>query len=196
MHHVQREQSSGRGQEGKPRSRETAQEIPDRSRVVPRVRLIGSRVGTHPQREHSPHTYKCRKSGEFSAQSESSGGASRPTPLHSVDGGHEKTSLLTTIPPKFLSGQPVALMHNEMKSDNSSNDDSVLRQAILKYLEEHPDAIDAVAGIAEWWIARSQIRVEVEALRRVLKELTESGVLKEMRVTGETYYRLARRDVN
>jgi Fe2+ or Zn2+ uptake regulation protein len=83
-----------------------------------------------------------------------------------------------------------------MKTPNSSNDDSVLRQAILKYLEEHPDAIDAVAGIAEWWIARSQIRVEVEALRRVLKELTESGVLKEMRVTGETYYRLARRDVN
>ena len=55
----------------------------------------------------------------------------------------------------------------------------MLRQAILKYLEEHPDAIDAVAGIAEWWIARSQIRVEVEALRRVLKELIESGILKE-----------------
>ena len=72
----------------------------------------------------------------------------------------------------------------------------MLREAILKYLEEHPDAIDAVAGIAEWWIARSQIRLEVEALRRVLKELTESGVLKEMQVTGETYYRLARRDVN
>ena len=66
-----------------------------------------------------------------------------------------------------------------MKTHNSSNDDSVLRQAILKYLEEHPDALDAVAGIAEWWIARSQIRLEVEALRRVLKELTESGILKE-----------------
>jgi Fe2+ or Zn2+ uptake regulation protein len=83
-----------------------------------------------------------------------------------------------------------------MKSDNSSNDDSVLRQAVLNYLEEHPDAMEAVDGIAEWWIARSQIRVEVEALRRVLKELTESGVLKEMRVTGKTYYRLVRKKVN
>ena len=83
-----------------------------------------------------------------------------------------------------------------MKTHNSSHDDSVLRQAILNYLEEHPDAMEAVNGIAEWWIARSQIRVEVEALRRVLKELTESGVLKEMQVTGETYYRLAGRDVN
>ena len=66
-----------------------------------------------------------------------------------------------------------------MKTHDSSHDDSVLRQAILNYLEEHPDAMDAVNGIAEWWIARSQIRVEVEALRRVLKELTESGVPKE-----------------
>ena len=83
-----------------------------------------------------------------------------------------------------------------MKSDNPSNDDSVLRQAILNYLEEHPDAMEALDEIAEWWIARSQIRVEAEALGRVLEDLTKSGVLKEMRVTGETYYRLARRDVN
>jgi Fe2+ or Zn2+ uptake regulation protein len=88
------------------------------------------------------------------------------------------------------------LYHNDMKSDNPSNDDSVLRQAILNYLEEHPDAMEALDGIAEWWIARSQIRVEVEALGRVLEELTKSGVLKEMRVTGKTYYRLARRKVN
>src|SRR5271169_5809034 len=39
--------------------------------------------------------------------------------------------------------------------------------------------MEAVDGIAEWWIARSQIRVRVEAVRRVLKELTDSGVLKE-----------------
>ena len=83
-----------------------------------------------------------------------------------------------------------------MKSDNPSNDDSVLRQAILNYLEEHPNAMEALDGIAEWWIARGQIRVEVEALGRVLEELTKSGVLKEMRVTGKTYYRLARRKVN
>ena len=82
-----------------------------------------------------------------------------------------------------------------MKTHDSSHDDSILRQAILNYLKEHPDAMEAVNGIAEWWIARSQIRVEVEALKRVLKELTENGVLKEMRVTGETYYRLAKRDV-
>jgi hypothetical protein len=88
------------------------------------------------------------------------------------------------------------LLHSDMKSDNPSNDDSVLRQAILNYLEEHPDAMEALDGIAEWWIARSQIRVEGEALGRVLEELTKSGVLKEMRVTGKTYYRLARRKVN
>ena len=66
----------------------------------------------------------------------------------------------------------------------------------MNYLEEHPDAMEALDGIAEWWVARSQIRFEVEALSRVLKELTESGVLKEMRVTGKTYYRLAKKKVN
>jgi hypothetical protein len=43
-------------------------------------------------------------------------GASRPAPLHSLDGDYKNTALLTTIPPKFLFGQPVALMHNERKS--------------------------------------------------------------------------------
>jgi Fe2+ or Zn2+ uptake regulation protein len=95
-----------------------------------------------------------------------------------------------------LAKKLLLLLYNDMKSDKSSNDDSVLRQAILNYLEEHPDAMEALDGIAEWWIARSQIRVEVEALGRVLEELTQSGVLKEMRVTGKTYYRLARRKVN
>jgi Fe2+ or Zn2+ uptake regulation protein len=81
-----------------------------------------------------------------------------------------------------------------MEPDNPSDYDRILRQAILDYLDENPDAMESVNGIAEWWIGRSQIRVEVEALKRVLKELTESGILKEIQVAGETYCRLAKRD--
>jgi hypothetical protein len=111
--------------------------------------------------------------------------------------GPRKNRILITIPrDSYLARKLLLLLHNDMKSDNPSNDDSVLRQAILNYLDEHPDAMEALDGIAEWWIARSQIRVEVEALGRVLEELTRSGVLKEMRVTGKTYYRLARKKVN
>lgn len=81
------------------------------------------------------------------------------------------------------------------ESTNPSDDDTVLRHAILNYLKQNPDAMESVAGIAEWWIGRSQIRVELETLRRVLKALTESGVLKEIQVTGEPYYRLARKQM-
>jgi Fe2+ or Zn2+ uptake regulation protein len=74
----------------------------------------------------------------------------------------------------------------------SPNCDAVLREAILDYLEENPDAMESVPAIAEWWIARSQIRVGVEALKRVLKELTDEGILKEIQISGETYCRLAK----
>jgi Fe2+ or Zn2+ uptake regulation protein len=83
-----------------------------------------------------------------------------------------------------------------MEPDDPSKYDALLRQAILDYLKENPDAMESVSGIAEWWIARSRIRVELEAVTRVLKGLTESGLLTEIQIKGETYCRLAKKDVN
>ena len=54
--------------------------------------------------------------------------------------------------------------------------------AILEYLEEHPQASDTLEGIAEWWIMRRQVRAELDALQNALRQLTESGVLV---ITGE-----------
>jgi hypothetical protein len=71
---------------------------------------------------------------------------------------------LTTVPPKFLFGQPVALMHNEMKSDNSSNDYPVLKLAILDCLEEHPEATSIVSISRVWFSAKS-----VAAIERLLR---------------------------
>jgi hypothetical protein len=75
--------------------------------------------------------------------------------------------------------------------DTSSNSRSCdqhyeeeLSSAVLGYLAENPRAMDTLEGIAEWWIARHQIRVEVSALARVLRRLTESGLL-ESTGTGE-----------
>jgi Fe2+ or Zn2+ uptake regulation protein len=79
-----------------------------------------------------------------------------------------------------------------MEPDAPAKSDAVLKQAILDYLKENPDAMESVRGIAEWWIARSQIRVEVEALTRVLKELTDNGILREIQISGETYCCLAK----
>jgi hypothetical protein len=55
-----------------------------------------------------------------------------------------------------------------------------LAGAILKYLAEHPHASDTLEGIAEWWIMRQQIRVEADRVAKVLRQLTESGLLEEI----------------
>ena len=51
---------------------------------------------------------------------------------------------------------------------------------ILGYLTEHPQASDTLKGIAEWWIMRQQVRVEVDTLKRVLRQLAACGVLEEV----------------
>ena len=61
---------------------------------------------------------------------------------------------------------------------------------ILKYLAEQPQASDTLKGIAEWWIMRQQVRVEVNTLDKVLRQLTENGVLKEFGEGDNRQYRL------
>jgi len=75
--------------------------------------------------------------------------------------------------------------------------DDEIEQAVLGYLAEHPRAMDSLDGIAEWWLPRRRLRVELEALRRVLDRLTERGVLARMDVDARgatpakrTLYRL------
>jgi hypothetical protein len=60
----------------------------------------------------------------------------------------------------------------------------------VNYLEEHPDAMDTIEGIAEFWVLRSLIRVEVNTLVRVLSQLTEQGVIEEVTQGKHSSYRL------
>ena len=69
-------------------------------------------------------------------------------------------------------------------------DENEMAQAILAYLAEHPDATDTLDGIAEWWLMRHHIRVSVTTLVKVLHELTEGGVLEEIRAGDSRRYRL------
>ena len=75
----------------------------------------------------------------------------------------------------------------DISADSQGSDqqhEEKLSSAILRYLAENPRAMDTLEGIAEWWIARQQIRVEVSTLVRVLNRLTERGLL-EVTGTGE-----------
>lgn len=75
---------------------------------------------------------------------------------------------------------------------NEVQRDEEVAQAVLRYLAEHPEAMDTLDGIAEWWLMRQQVRVSVTTLARVLRRLTESGVLEETGTGQSRRYRLKR----
>ena len=70
--------------------------------------------------------------------------------------------------------------------------DDALEAQVLAYLAEHPHAMDSLAGIAEWWVHRQRIRVEVDALSRAVRRLVERGALQEVAVADGPLYRLVR----
>ena len=55
-----------------------------------------------------------------------------------------------------------------------------IAEKVLDYLKECPNAMDTVDSIAEWWIARAQVRTDVTLLAEVLDQLTEQGVLEQV----------------
>jgi len=81
--------------------------------------------------------------------------------------------------------------------DNSSNlqtdkrqHEADLAEFIIEYLAEHPQASDTLEGIAEWWIMRQQIRVEIKTLARVVRRLTNDGLLEKRGRGGRALYHL------
>ena len=67
-----------------------------------------------------------------------------------------------------------------------------LGQAVMSYLEEHPEAMDTRDGIAEWWLARHEARVELRRLSRVLEKLAAEGILETEGDGENTRYHLRR----
>ena len=72
---------------------------------------------------------------------------------------------------------------------DTSDEDARLRALVLGYLDEHPTAMDTLDGIAEWWIRRQQIEIEVRRVSAVLESLVNQGVLEEARQGGVRFFR-------
>jgi len=67
-----------------------------------------------------------------------------------------------------------------------------LARAVMRYLVEHPQAMDNAQGIAEWWVTREQVPVEVETLAKVLQQLADEGLIEKVDSTNGPLYRLNR----
>jgi hypothetical protein len=68
--------------------------------------------------------------------------------------------------------------------------EEALRAVVLSYLAEHSGAMDTFDGIAEWWITRQQIRVDVERLAYVLEKLAADGVIEMVGDGARRLYKL------
>ena len=75
----------------------------------------------------------------------------------------------------------------------ASSADRFLEAEVLAYLAEHPQAMDTLGGIAEWWLERQRIRVDVDSLASVLQRLVERGTLQQVGDGKDPLYRLAQR---
>jgi hypothetical protein len=72
----------------------------------------------------------------------------------------------------------------------ASPQEDEMADAILRYLAEHPHASDTLEGIAEWWVMRQTVRVQVHRVARVLRRLTEAGFLEQFGEGEYSRYRL------
>jgi DNA-binding Lrp family transcriptional regulator len=67
---------------------------------------------------------------------------------------------------------------------------------LLAYLREHPNAMDTLKGIAEWWLPRHRVRVEVERVAEALRRLEASGLIERIGAEDCPLYRLRQHPVN
>jgi len=69
-------------------------------------------------------------------------------------------------------------------------DEEEMERAVIEYLRECPESVESFRGIAEWWLLRRELRINVESLGRVLTRLTAKGVLETLGSGERRQYRL------
>lgn len=77
---------------------------------------------------------------------------------------------------------------SSMSSENE--EEGVVAEAFLNYLADCPLAMDTEEGIAEWWLMRHRAKVTAETVRKVLKQLLETGRIEAVGTGAHTRYRL------
>ncbi len=50
--------------------------------------------------------------------------------------------------------------------------------AILRYLQSHPDAVDSAEGIAQWWLPEAWC-VDVHTVQAALDRMRDQGLIRQ-----------------
>ena len=74
------------------------------------------------------------------------------------------------------------------------SDRDALCDAILGYLDEHPNAMDTLTGIADWWLPRHRVHVVVERVAEALQALEARGLIERIGNDTRPLFRLRKPD--
>jgi hypothetical protein len=66
-------------------------------------------------------------------------------------------------------------------------------EELVGYLREHPNAMDTLKGIADWWLPRHQVRVGVERVAQALHTLESRGLIEQVGSGDRPLFRLRQR---
>jgi len=70
-------------------------------------------------------------------------------------------------------------------------DKSKIRNIILAYLVEHPNAQDTLEGIVEWWLLERQIKFQTARVKEALSDLVDKELLLERKgANSHIHYQL------
>lgn len=56
-----------------------------------------------------------------------------------------------------------------------------LTHDVLAYMFEHQDAQDTLEGIIEWWLVEQEVKHQIVAVKEVIAELVEQGLIIQHR---------------
>ena len=68
--------------------------------------------------------------------------------------------------------------------------EKALRARVLEYLSQHPQAMDTLDGIAEWWLRGEGESIDRIELGNVLSFLNAEGIVKELYSGSDTRFAL------
>ncbi len=63
--------------------------------------------------------------------------------------------------------------------ENSGSDITKLREAILNYLQQNPNAVDSLEGITNWWLPQAYKKMDEAKIEQVLKQLIGEGLVRK-----------------
>lgn len=64
-----------------------------------------------------------------------------------------------------------------------------ITDAIRRYIAQHPNASDGVAGVQRWWLSDTDVGASFEMIEEALDRLAERGVMVKHRLPdGRTIY--------